>query len=239
MHQPGRRPAAESRLSVVITAMASAMAPAASSSRLAAVVMIPSPRGLVRIRKSPARAPALVITARGCTRPTTARPKIGSSVWIVWPPTTAMPASRALSAAPRRISARTSTGRRVGKPDEAEGGQGFPAHGVHVAQGVGRRDGAEVIGRSTIGVKKSVVNIRASRREPYTAASSAGGAADEHVWIGDLRQGGQQREQIAGRLLGRAPGPFGELSEADRVEVRHGPYLHEFRVACRGRQTWL
>ena len=104
------------------------MAPRESSSRFAAVVMMPRPSGLLRTRKSPGWAPALAITCSGWTLPTTARPKIGSSDWIVWPPTIAMPASFALSPAPRRISTSTSGGNApLGKPTMLRAASGVPA----------------------------------------------------------------------------------------------------------------
>lgn len=86
-------------------------------SRLIPVVMIPSPKGLVRIRTSPTRAAALEITSSGRASPITTRPYLGSGSSIEWPPAMEMPASRALSAPPFRISARMSRGSfRMGKP---------------------------------------------------------------------------------------------------------------------------
>ncbi len=68
------------------------------------------------------------MTRSGWTFPTTASPKIGSSDWIVWPPTIAIPASRALSPAPRRISTSTSGGSApLGKPTMLSAVSGVPA----------------------------------------------------------------------------------------------------------------
>src|SRR5438046_2159959 len=53
---------------------------------------MPVPMGLESSSTSPGRAPDLAQTRSGCTRPCTARPKMGSSERIVWPPATIPPA---------------------------------------------------------------------------------------------------------------------------------------------------
>ncbi len=81
-----------------------------AASPLAAVVMMPTPSGLVRATMSPGCAPPLVRMRPGCTSPITARPYFGSLSSTVWPPASAPPASKTFSAPPRRISAMTSSG---------------------------------------------------------------------------------------------------------------------------------
>ena len=66
-------------LSVVIERTASAMPASMRASRLSAVARMPVPSGLVRIRTSPAQAPALVSMRSGWTSPITTSPKSGST----------------------------------------------------------------------------------------------------------------------------------------------------------------
>ena len=161
------------------------------------------------------------MTARGSTRPTTARPKIGSSVWIVCPPTMAIPASLALSMAPAKDLAQD-LGRQgpARKANQAERRQGVPGHGINVAQGIRRRDGTEVIRpvddrREKIGRQDQGKVVA----EPVNRCVVGRGMANEHVGVDDRRQARQEREQVIRWLLGRAAGPLGELGEAYRVEI--------------------
>ncbi len=85
-------------------ATAASVTASGASSALMAVVMIPMPSGLVRIRSWPGRSPALVSMRAGSTTPVTAMPYLGSGSSMVWPPTTAKPASEAISRPPARTS---------------------------------------------------------------------------------------------------------------------------------------
>ena len=111
----------------------------------------------------------------------------------------------------------------AGESHDAQRRQGRAGHRVHVAQGVGRRHGAEVIGpvhdrREEVGgqdqrqvvahlVDRGIVGRRVT---------------DQHVGVVDRRQAGQEREQVVRRLLGRASRPLGELGQPDRIQVGHG-----------------
>jgi len=82
-----------------------------------AVVMTPTPRGLVSTSTSPTRAPPLRIRRSGWQTPFTASPKSGSEFFTVWPPTTGTPQAAAASIIPRSTSASTSRdSRKSGKP---------------------------------------------------------------------------------------------------------------------------
>jgi len=87
-----------------------------AASPLAAVVMMPTPSGLVSARRSPGRAPPLVRMRWGCTSPMTASPYFGSLSSTVWPPASAAPPSSTFSAPPRRISEMISSGSLGGNP---------------------------------------------------------------------------------------------------------------------------
>ena len=71
-----------------------------ASPRFMAVVIIPSPIGLVKIMASPFFAPELDQILSGCVNPFTTIPNLGSGSSTVCPPTISIPASLALSCAP-------------------------------------------------------------------------------------------------------------------------------------------
>ncbi len=71
-----------------------------------AVDTAPAPSGLVSTSTSPGLPPAFVSSSSGWTIPVTAIPYFGSASSIEWPPRIATSASAAISAPPRRISAR-------------------------------------------------------------------------------------------------------------------------------------
>ena len=102
------------------------------------------PMGFDSTSTSPAGAPALVKIRSGCTRPCTARPKIGSSLRIVWPPATTPPASAHDLGGGREDGADRLHRHALGEGRDVEGQHDPPAHGEHVAAGVGGGDGAEV-----------------------------------------------------------------------------------------------
>ena len=86
------------------------------TSFLAAVAITPVPSGFERKTRCPARRPPLRSMRRGSTRPVTQRPYLGSASTTVCPPATTPPASRTLSAPPRKTAAMISLGRSRGKP---------------------------------------------------------------------------------------------------------------------------
>ena len=94
--------------------------------------------------------------------PVTARPYIGSSVLMVWPPTMSMPASRAFSAPPRRISPSTATSSSdSGKPTMLSAVIGLPPMAYTSLSALAAAMAPKSYGSSTMGVKKSVVKTSA------------------------------------------------------------------------------
>ncbi len=104
----------------------------------------------------------------------------------------------------------------IGEADQIQGSQGFSAHGVDVAEGIGSCNSAEIVwsiddGGEEIGgqnqgqVVVELVDGRIVRRR----------AAHENFGIGNFGQHAQKREQIARRLLRCASRSFGELGQAD------------------------
>ncbi len=73
---------------------------------------MPVPSGLVSSSLSPGRRPVLEATLSGSMSPVTERPYLISSSSTLWPPTSAVPASRSASDPPRRMSARMDSGSR-------------------------------------------------------------------------------------------------------------------------------
>ena len=82
---------------VVISFSARACPSGDSISAFWAVVRTPMPMGFVSSSTSPGLAPELVSTRSGWTKPVTARPYLGSSSRILWPPVMSAPASYTLS----------------------------------------------------------------------------------------------------------------------------------------------
>ena len=74
-----------------------------------AVVAMPVPNGLVRMRPSPGFSPPLRNAAAAGTRPLTAKPSASSAPSLVCPPTSAQPASRSTSFAPAIIAVRSAS----------------------------------------------------------------------------------------------------------------------------------
>ena len=122
---------------------------------------MPLPMGFDSTSASPARAPALVKIRSGCTRPCTARPKIGSSLRIVWPPATTPPASRTTSAAAERMAPIASTGMRSGKAEMFRAITTRPPMANTSLQALAAAMAPKSPGSSTSGGKKSVVETTA------------------------------------------------------------------------------
>src|SRR5439155_17906249 len=109
-------------------------------------------------------------------------------------------------------------------------------HGVDVAEGVGGGDGPEVVGpvhdrREEVGGEDEGEVVG----ELVDGGVVAGGAADEDVGVADFRQQAEQRQQVAGRLLGGAAGALGELRQSDGVRRgRGGVHTVQFIPATGG-----
>ena len=140
-----------------MTAMAAALSSAPPPAR-----RIPVPMGLESSSTSPGRAPALVHTRSGCTRPCTARPKMGSSERMVWPPATVPPASVTTAAAAARMAATASTGMRSGKAEMLRASTTRPPMANTSLQALAAAMAPKSDGSSTSGGKKSVVETRAA-----------------------------------------------------------------------------
>ena len=115
-------------------------------SRLSAVVTTPVPSRLLKIRISPTRAPDLRMTLAVSTSPVTDKPYFGSASVMECPP--AITGARCLD----RLGAATQylgQDRIVqvfGPSDQIDGHHRLAAHGVHIAERVGCRDGAKIVG---------------------------------------------------------------------------------------------
>ena len=200
-----RSAAAASRLSVVIeaTAAASVSGGAASCRRALATTPVPSP--LVSTSTSPGRPPAFVQIASGCTVPVTARPYFGSGSVIVWPPTTAMPASRATSAPPRMMAPAMAWSRSPGMPAMASANSGCGAHRVDVGDRVGRGDAAEVVGVVDDGREEvDRLHERQVVAEPHAGGVVERRGADQHARVVDRRQAAQHLGEVGGGQLAGA-----------------------------------
>ena len=111
------------------------------------------------------------------------------------------------------------------EPDQAERRQGHSGHGVDVAQGVRRGDRPEII-RSIDDRREKIGRHNECQvvADPINRSVVGRRVTNDHVGIGDRRQGREQREQVVRRLLGRTAGALGVLSEADRVRIKHDRY---------------
>ncbi len=123
----------------------------------------------------------------------------------------------------------------IGKADEVERGQRFAAHGIDIAQGIGGRDGAEIVGPIDDGREKIGRQHKGQIVVELIDGGIVGGsAADQHVGIGDDRQLAEQGQQVARRLLGGAAGTFGKLRQANRLGGCHGAFLGNGECTTRG-----
>ena len=112
--------------------------------------------------------------------------------------------------------------------DQAERRQGNAGHGIDVAQGIGRRDRAEVI--RAVDDRREKIGGEDQRQfvaESINSRVIGRCVTDDHVGIGDARQCREQREQVVRRLLGGTTGSLGKLGEVNGVEINH-------RIACPG-----
>ena len=218
------------RLSAAIDRAAASSPSAGALPICAAKARMPVPSGLVRISRSPGRAPALVTILSGWISPVTAKPALISLSLMLCPPTTATPASAILSMPPRRISCRTSSGTVwMGKPTIESAVIGRPPMAYTSLKRVGRRDLPEHVGSSTDGEKTSTVCTSArSSSSRYTPASSPAGA-DEHARIVEERQ--PLEHAVERRLVDLR----GTARALDHAHQPHRPGA--FRRAARRRRT--
>ena len=117
--------------------------------RMSAASSVPVPIGLVRMSASPGRSPPLRNAAARETSPLTAKPSASSAPSLVWPPTSAQPASRSTSLAPAIIA--DEVGLDLGFEAVGHGGDRqrrlrLAAHGIDVAERVVGGDLAEQVG---------------------------------------------------------------------------------------------
>ena len=92
-----------------------------------AVLNIPTPIGLVRYNLEPGFAPPFFFTLSGCTKPVTAKPKIGSGQSIECPPAKGIPAFAQIALAPSKTLPANSAGNKfTGQPKIAIAIIGFP-----------------------------------------------------------------------------------------------------------------
>ena len=117
-----------------------------------------------------------------------------------------MPASRALSTAPRRISPSTAAGNApFGNPTELKAANGRASHRVDVAERVGGGDRAKVV--RPVDDRREEIGRQDQRQivaQPVHSRVVGRGMADQHVRILDRRQASQDRKQVVRCLFGRA-----------------------------------
>ncbi len=82
---------------------------ARATPRMSAASSVPVPIGLVRISASPGRSPPLRRKRSRATRPLMAKPSDSSTPSLVWPPTSAQPASRSTALAPAIMADRSAS----------------------------------------------------------------------------------------------------------------------------------
>ena len=107
---------AATRLSLSMLSMAPASTVGSQASSFAAVAITPVPSALERKTFCPGLRPPFVRMRFGWTRPVTQSPYLGSASTTVCPPAMTPPASRTLSAPPRKTAAMISFGNSRGKP---------------------------------------------------------------------------------------------------------------------------
>jgi hypothetical protein len=174
------------------------------------------PSGLVSTSVSPARPPALVRIASGCTVPVTARPYFGSGVVDRVAADDARPRGRdgvAPAAQDLRQQLRPERLERV--RDEVERRHRHAAHRVDVAQRVGRGDAPERV---------RVVDDRGEEVGGLDEREVVGEADDAGVVGG---RGGDQHARVA--RLGR-PATIGRRSAADSLQPQPAPCEREVRA---------
>ena len=134
----------------------------------------------------------------------------------------AMPASAALSAAPRRISPKHLPREfLIGEANEIKGRQRLAAHGVNVAERVGRGDRAKIVRPVDDGGEKIGREDQGQLVVDFVDGRIVGrGTAHQHVGIGNRGSRPSKRKQVAGGLLGGAAGPLGQLGQANFACLR-------------------
>ena len=178
------------------------------------------PSGLESTRTSPGTAPPFVKMRSGWTRPWTARPKIGSSLRMVWPPD-----DRA-ARGPDRLGCGAQHGldgrerEPLGEGRDVQRGRHPAAHGEHVAARVGGGDGAEV-GRV---VDERREEVGRGHDGDVVADSVDGGVvegsqADEERVVGRAGQVTNEAGERRATPLGRAATAGRPLREAQRGRV--------------------
>ncbi len=135
---------------------------------------MPTPTAFVKNKKSPDWAAALAFNRSNCTRPVTASPKIGSGLSMLCPPANGIPASEQMLRPPSRTALAADSGILPrGQPNIAMAMSGCPpiAYMSLIALAAAMRP--NVRGSSTIGIKKSVVEMMpVPSPKSITAASS-------------------------------------------------------------------
>ncbi len=152
-----RATSAATRLSRSMLCSAPSSTAGSHVSFLAAVVMTPVPSGLDRNTRCPARRPPLIRRWRGSTRPVTQSPYLGSVSTTVCPPAMTPPASRTLSAPPRKMAAMMSLGSSRGKPATLSANSTCPPIAYTSDIAFAAAIAPKRYGSSTMGGKKSTV----------------------------------------------------------------------------------
>jgi hypothetical protein len=206
-----------------MTAIARATSSGGARSLRAAFMTTPSPSGLVSTSACPGRAPAFVSMRAGWTVPVTASPNFSSGSASVWPPTRTAPASSTAAALPSRMARRwTLSSPSLGKARDVQARQGAAPHRIDIADRVRRGDPAE--GPRVVHDGRDDVH-RLDERQIVTKAIDSRIVRqiepDEQVRVVTRFRGEPLRDdpQVRRTELGRSTARFGELREADLLDL--------------------
>ena len=112
----------------------------------------------------------------------------------------------------------------LGKTDDIQRDHGTAAHGVNVAEAIGRRDGAEVIRR--IGDGRKEVHRLDNRQlvgESINTGIVGRRGAYQDVWVGYGGQAAQNLSEIGGADFRSSATALGKLGHADLFWCHRSP----------------
>ena len=173
----------------------------------------PVPSGLVRKRRSPGRAPALVRMRSGWIVPVTQRPYFGSASVTVWPPAMTAPASATLSAPPAKMAVTDRRRQVLGEGGDVEGEQRPRRPSRRRRSWRWRRRSR----RRCRGRRRWAGRSRPSGRSP---ARRTGGRRPRRRWSAGRRAGPGACCSVKGRrTCARAAGPILDAQPAQLASV--------------------
>ena len=212
---------AASRLSAAIRSVIARYSAPLSSSALAAVVRIPVPRGLVSTSRSPSLAPRLVQYRSGVDQAADAQAVLGLRVLDAVAACGHCASLRHLGRAPLQDGPHRLPRQAGGDGQQIHGQPGLAPHGVHVGEGIGRRDLPKVIG--VVHHRWEEIHRLDQRqliREAVHRSVIAGVIAHQQVGLKRPGQPGQNLLQDTRSQLGPSPTGRGHGGQAQLL-IRH------------------